>query len=86
MVGMQAQIGRLTDVFGKSMTTLADNKASQCSLAITCLQDRDNNLSMDNMVKLIGFFQKNVVIAQTYLDLANDNVHRAWLHSILDDN
>ena len=46
MVGMQAQIGRLTDVFEKSMTTPADGKASQCSLAIACLQDRDEDLSM----------------------------------------
>ena len=86
MVGMQAQIGRLTDIFEKSMTTPADGKASQHSLAIACLQDMDNNLSMDDMVKLIGFFQKNVVIAQTYLDLMNDNICQAWLCSILDDN
>jgi hypothetical protein len=86
MVAMQAQIGRLTDIFEKSMTTPADGEASQRSLAITRLQDVDDNLSMSDKVKLIGLFQKDVVIAQTYLDLINDDIRQAWLRSILDEN
>lgn len=86
MVGMQAQIGRLTDVFEKSMMTPENGVASQCSLAITHLQDVDDDLSMSDKVKLIRLFQKDAVTAQTYLDLIHDNVHQAWLHSILDDN
>ena len=84
MVGMQAQIGRLIDVFEKSITAPEDGRAAQCSLAIARLQEIDDKLSMDDMVKLIGLFQKDMVIAQTYLDLINDNVCQAWLCSILD--
>ena len=46
----------------------------------------DDNLSMSDKVKLIGLFQKDAVTAQTYLDFVHDNVHWAWLCSILDDN
>jgi hypothetical protein len=86
MVGMQAQIGRLTDVFEKSMTTPENGLASQRSLAITRLQDVDDDLSMSDKVRLIGLFQRDAVTAQTYLDLIHDDVRQAWLHSILDDN
>lgn len=82
MVGMQALIGRLTDVFEKSMMTPENGVASQRSLAITCLQDVDDDLSMSDKVKLIGLFQKDAVTAQTYLDLIHDDVCQAWLRSI----
>ena len=86
MVGMQAQIVRLTDVFEKMMKKPEDGAASICSLAIAHLQDVDDALSLSEKVKLIGLFQKDAIAAQTYLDLVHDDVRQAWLHTLLDDN
>jgi hypothetical protein len=56
MVAMQSQIGRLTDVFKKTMATPEDATAAQQSLAITRLQELDDGLIMDDKIKLIGLF------------------------------
>ena len=86
MVGMQAQIVRLTDVFEKTMKKPEDGVATVRSLAIARLQDVDDGLSLKDKVKLIGLFQKDAIAAQTYLDLVHEEVRQAWLHSILDDD
>lgn len=88
MVGMQAQIGRLTDVFVESMKKPGDNIASIRSQAITRIQDIDDGLSLSDKVKMIGLFQKDAqgIIAQTYLDLVDDEIRRAWLLSTLEEN
>ena len=46
----------------------------------------DDALSLSEKVKLIGLFQKDAIAAQTYLDLVHDDVHQAWLCTLLDDN
>jgi hypothetical protein len=80
---MQSQIGRLTDVFEKTMATPEDGTAHQRSLALARLQDQDDGLSMDEKVKLVGIFQRDASAIQTYLDLVDDKLRQAWLHSIL---
>jgi hypothetical protein len=85
MVGMQSQIGRLTDVFEKAMVTPEDATSGQRSLALTRLQEQDDGLSMNEKVKLISIFQKDISYVQTYLDLVVDEIRQAWLRSILDD-
>jgi hypothetical protein len=84
MVTMQSQIGRLTDIFEKSMATLEDGTAHQRSLALARLQEQDDYLSLSEKMKLISIFQRDISTVQTYLDLLDDALHRAWLRSILD--
>lgn len=86
MVAMQSQIGRLTDVFERSMATPEDGTSSQRSLALSRLQERDDGLSMGEKVRLISIFQKDASYVQTYLDLVIDEVRQAWLRSILDSD
>lgn len=85
MVGMQSQISRLTDVFEKSMATPDDGLAAKRSLAIAQLQDLDDGLTVGEKVKMISKFQKDISIAQTYLDLVNGEIRQAWLRAELDD-
>jgi hypothetical protein len=84
MVAMQSQIGRLMDVFEKSMATPEDGTAHQRSLALARLQEQDDYLSLSEKVKLISIFQRDISAVQTYLDLLDDALCRAWLRSILD--
>lgn len=85
MVGMQAQIGRLTDVFEKSMKTGSDDGSAKRSLAIARLQEVDDGLSNSDTVKLFKLFQRDTVAAQTYLDIVRDDLRQLWLHSTLED-
>jgi hypothetical protein len=85
MVGMQSQISRLTDVFEKSMSTPDDGTAAKRSLAISQMQEFEDGLTVQQKVKMISKFQKDVTIAQTYLDLLNGEVRQAWLLAELED-
>jgi hypothetical protein len=85
MVGMQSQISRLTDVFEKSMSTSDDGMATKHSLIISQIQEFEDGLTVQQRVKMILKFQKDVSIAQTYLDLLNGEVHQAWLQAELKD-
>jgi hypothetical protein len=77
MVGMQSQISQLTDIFEKSMSTPDDGMAAKCSLAISQIQEFEDGLMVQQKVKIILKFQKDVSIAQTYLNLLNGEVHQA---------
>jgi hypothetical protein len=85
MVSMQSQISRLTDVFEKSMSTPDDGMAAKRSLAISQIQEFEDGLMVQQKVKMILKFQKDVSIAQTYLDLLNGEVHQEWLQAELED-
>ena len=84
MVGMQSQIGRLTDVFERSMTTPQDSAASKLSLALQKLQDVDDGLTTADKTKLIRLFQKDNVSAQVYMDLVIDDLRWSWITEMLD--
>jgi hypothetical protein len=85
MVGMQSQISWLTDVFEKLMSTPDDGMAAKRSLAISQIQEFKDGLTVQQKVKIILKFQKDVSIAQTYLDLLNGEVRQAWLQAELED-
>jgi hypothetical protein len=84
MVGMQSQISRLTDVFEKSMSTPDDGIGAKRSLAISQIQEEEG-LTVQQKVKMISKFQKDISIAETYLELLNGDVRRAWLEAELED-
>ncbi len=83
MVGMQSQLGRLTDVFEKSMMTSQDSATTATSLALARVQEIDDGLSMDEKVKLVRLFHEDFRTAQVYLDLVHEDLRKAWLASIL---
>ena len=56
-------------------------EASIRSQAITRLQ-KEPRLSTKEKLKLIGVFQKDIVAAQTYLDLHGVKIRHAWLCSL----
>jgi hypothetical protein len=85
MVGMQSQISQLTNVFEKSMSTPNDGMAAKHSLTISQIQEFEDGLTVQQQVKMISKFQKDVSIAQTYLDLLNGEVRQAWLQAELED-
>jgi hypothetical protein len=85
MVGMQSQISQLTDVFEKLMSTPDDGMDAKHSLAISQIQEFEDGLTVQQKVKMILKFQKDVSIAQTYLDLLNGEVRQAWLQAELED-
>jgi hypothetical protein len=85
MVGMQSQISWLTDVFEKLMSTPDDGMATKHSLAISQIQKFEDGLTVQQKVEMITKFQKDVSIAQTYLDLLNGEVCQAWLQAELED-
>jgi hypothetical protein len=85
MVSMQSQISWLTDIFEKLMSTPDDGMATKHSLAISQIQEFEDGLMVQQKVKIISKFQKDVSIAQTYLDLLNGEVRQAWLQAELED-
>ena len=85
MVGMQSQISWLTNVFEKSMSTPDDEIAAKRSLTISQIQEFEDDLTVQQKVKMISKFEKDASVAQTYLDLLNGEVCQAWLQAELDD-
>jgi hypothetical protein len=81
MLKKQAKISWLTDIFEKLMFTPDDGMAAKRSLAISQIQEFEDGLMVQQKVKMISKFQKDVSIAQTYLDLLNGEVRQAWLQA-----
>jgi hypothetical protein len=66
MASMQSQISRLTDVFEKLMSTPDDGMAAKHSLAISQIQEFEDGLTVQQKVKMISKFQKDVLDFETF--------------------
>ena len=56
---------------------------TQRTQALTLLQERDDNLTIEEKSEMIHHFMSNVAIAEVYLALNNDELRQAWLQSLL---
>ena len=81
--GMQGTLNRLTDVMERNLGPIPDLAMTQRTQALTLLQERDDNLTIEEKSEMIHHFTSNVAIAEVYLALNNDELRQAWLQSLL---
>jgi hypothetical protein len=77
--GMQGTMNRVTDIFERSITQPADPQSGARDEALDLLQTREDSLSLDDMKKLVNLFMKDIIIAQTYIRLVNEDLRQIWL-------
>jgi hypothetical protein len=52
--------------------------------AMGLVQELDDGLTTDQKVKLISFFMKDIIAANTYISLSDAEVRRGWILAILE--
>ena len=82
--GMQGTMNCVTDIFEKSVSQPTDPHSAAQDEALDLLQTHKDGLSLDNQRKVVNLFMKDVVIAQTYIRLVNEDLRQSWLTEILE--
>jgi hypothetical protein len=82
ITNMQGSINRLADVLEKSI--VAPEPATRKDEAVKRLQEVEEDLSMDEQLKIIEQFGKNTSLGGTYLSLINEPLRKAWICERLD--
>jgi hypothetical protein len=85
VVGMQASINRLTDIFKANMDRdMPEDPANAArDRAIGLVQEHEDNLTTEQKVQLVTCFMKDVIAANTYISLTDPEVRRAWINMML---
>ena len=81
--GMQGTMNRVSDIFEKSVSQTTDPHLAARDEALDFLQTREDGLTLDDKKKLILMFMKDVVIAQTYNRLINEDLRQSWIAEML---
>ena len=81
--GMQGTMNRVTDMFSQSVTQPLDPQSAIRNEALHFIQTRDDNLSLNERTTMVRIFMKNIIAAETYVALVNDDLRRSWLESEL---
>jgi hypothetical protein len=84
LMGMQASINRLTDVFEKVMATPEDLATTSVAQAVVRVRNVDDGLSTKEKEALIRQFGKNAVTVDTYLSLTDQDLRQAWIRKKLE--
>jgi len=82
--GMQGTMNRVTDIFERSVTQPVDPQAGVQDEALDLLQTHEDSLSVAEQRKLVMLFMNDVVIAQTYTRLVNEELRRSWIADMLE--
>lgn len=92
---MQGSINRLTDVFERSI--VAPEAATRKDLAVKCVPQLEDDLSINEQLTLIRQFDKHKGLGGTYLSLVDsekntpapiptdDSLRKAWVRKTLQD-
>jgi hypothetical protein len=84
VMGMQGSINRLTDAFEKSLSRADDPVAERQGQAIDLVQEREDELSIGNIVRMVSLFTDRPETATTYLKLSSLPVRAEWLRQTLE--
>jgi hypothetical protein len=76
VVGMQASINRLTNIFKANMDRdmPEDSVNASRDRAIRLVQEQEDNLTMEQKVELVFCFMKDVIAANTYISLTDPDM------------
>ena len=82
--GMQGTLNRLTDVMERNLGPVGppDLAMTQRTQALTLLQTRNDNLTIQEKLKMVHLFTSNIAIAESYLTLEDKELRQAWLQSL----
>ena len=76
-------MNRVTDIFEKSVSQTTDPHLATRDEALDFLQTREDGLGLDDKKKLVKMFMKNVIVAQTYNRLVNEDLRQSWVEEML---
>ena len=85
VVGMQASINRLTDIFERSQqpSQPQDRVLEKKGRALKLVQERDDGFDVGQKVALISIFEENPTTIDTYLGLTDSELRQAWISHLL---
>jgi hypothetical protein len=82
---MQGTLNRLTDVMERNLgpASSPDPTSSLRTQAIILLQRCKDNLEVYEKTKVIRMFTDDIGLAEVYVALEDDELHRDWLQDLL---
>jgi hypothetical protein len=86
IMGMQGSINHLTDVFADSMrqTSAEDDVVLRWKHALQILQDQKDLIPLQK-ARLAALFQRDILVADTYVSLVDPQVREEWINIMLAD-